>query len=60
MGQYTKAIALLEHVVGVEEISLAEDRPAQLVSQRVLAHVYRKNGQLDEALRVERMSNPDA
>ena len=58
--QFTKAIALLEHVVGVEKTSLAEDRPAQLISRDALADVYRKNGQLDEALRVEGMSNSDA
>ena len=59
MEQYSKAIALLEHVVGVEKTSLAKDDPERLISRDALASVYRKNGQFDEALRVEEMSNSD-
>ena len=60
IGRSTKAISLLEHVVTVGKATLAEDDPDLLKSQRWLAYVFRQNGQLDEALRVERMSNWDA
>lgn len=44
-GQVKRAVALLEHVVKVEEGSLAEDHSDRLASQRLLFYMYEMNGQ---------------
>jgi hypothetical protein len=49
-GQVQKAVALLEHVVEVEEKTLAPEHPSQLASQHVLAGAYRADGQVHMAV----------
>ncbi|CEJ82761.1 hypothetical protein VHEMI02809 [[Torrubiella] hemipterigena] len=49
-GQIKEAVALLEHVVKIEETTLAEDHPSRLSSQHVLAGAYKSNGQIKEAV----------
>jgi hypothetical protein len=49
-GQVKQAVALLEHVVIVQEASLAEDHPVRLASQHALAGAYRANGQVKQAV----------
>jgi tetratricopeptide (TPR) repeat protein len=48
-GQVKEAVALLEHVVAVQQV-LAEDHPRRLASQHVLARAYQANGQVKEAV----------
>ena len=43
-------MALLEHVVKVEETTLAEKHPDRLASQHALARAYQANGQVKEAV----------
>ena len=50
MGQNTKAIALLEHVVGVRKTSLAEDDSNRLSSQHELAVCYSYMEQYTKAI----------
>lgn len=49
-GQVDKAVELLEHVVKVEEKTLALEHPSRLASQHELAAAYRIDGQVDKAL----------
>ena len=49
-GRIREAVALLEHVVAVQEKRLAEDHPSRLASQHELARAYRANGQVKEAV----------
>ncbi|KAM0145413.1 hypothetical protein ACHAPG_011617, partial [Botrytis cinerea] len=49
-GQIKEAVALLEQVVKIEEITLAEDHPDRLASQHELARTYQANGQIKEAV----------
>ncbi|KAF2008358.1 hypothetical protein BU24DRAFT_137851 [Aaosphaeria arxii CBS 175.79] len=50
MGHARQAVALLEHVVKVQETTLAETHPDRLASQHELAGAYRANGQTTEAV----------
>ncbi|RYO26426.1 hypothetical protein AA0113_g12484 [Alternaria arborescens] len=50
LGHAKQAVALLEHVVKVQETTLVETHPDQLASQHALAGVYRANGQTKEAV----------
>ncbi|CAN9403179.1 unnamed protein product [Alternaria alternata] len=49
-GQVHKAVALLEHVVEVEEKTLAPEHPDRLASQHVLAMAYQADGQVHKAV----------
>lgn len=49
-GRTEEAVELLEHVVKVEETTLAETHPDRLVSQHALVGVYWANGQMKEAV----------
>ncbi|KAF5616441.1 hypothetical protein F25303_13523 [Fusarium sp. NRRL 25303] len=51
-GRVTEAVKLLEHVVAIEETTLAEDHPDRLASQHELAGVYKANGQIEEAVKL--------
>ncbi|USP76238.1 P-loop containing nucleoside triphosphate hydrolase protein [Curvularia clavata] len=44
-GRFKEAVALLEHVVGVQERVLTEHHPHRLASQRALALAYKLNRQ---------------
>jgi tetratricopeptide (TPR) repeat protein len=50
MGHAREAVALLEHVVKLEETTLAETHPDRLASQHALAGAYDANGQTKEAV----------
>jgi tetratricopeptide (TPR) repeat protein len=50
MGHAREAVALLEHVVKMQEATLAETHPDRLSSQHELASAYRVNGQITEAI----------
>ncbi|KAH8702782.1 hypothetical protein GQ44DRAFT_778457 [Phaeosphaeriaceae sp. PMI808] len=50
MGHAREAVALLEHVVKVQETTLAETHPDQLASQHALAIAYDANRQTKEAV----------
>jgi len=43
-------VKLLEHVVKVQETTLAENHPSRLASQHALAGAYESNGQVQEAV----------
>ncbi|RYP36178.1 hypothetical protein DL767_003510 [Monosporascus sp. MG133] len=49
-GQVKEAIELLEHIVAIEKIKLAENHPDRLASQHELATAYKVNGQVKEAI----------
>jgi tetratricopeptide (TPR) repeat protein len=49
-GQVKKAVALLEHVVAVEEKVLAEEHPDRLASQHELAGAYQADGQVKKGM----------
>jgi tetratricopeptide (TPR) repeat protein len=49
-GRVAEAVELLEHVVAVEETTLAENHPSRLASQHALAIAYQANGQVAEAV----------
>ncbi|CAN9183366.1 unnamed protein product [Alternaria alternata] len=49
-GQVHKAVALLEHVVEVQEKTLAAEHPDRLASQHALAGAYRADGQVRKAV----------
>ncbi|KAI4940761.1 hypothetical protein J4E91_011248, partial [Alternaria rosae] len=49
-GQVHKAVALLEHVVEVQEKTLAPEHPQRLASQHVLAGAYEADGQVHKAV----------
>ncbi|KAI7759545.1 hypothetical protein LZL87_014396 [Fusarium oxysporum] len=49
-GRVTEAVKLLEHVVKVQETTLAENYPSRLASQHTLAGAYEANGQIAEAV----------
>jgi hypothetical protein len=51
-GRVTEAVELLEHVVQIQETTLAEDHPSRLASQHALAGVYEANGQIKEAVKL--------
>ncbi|KAK2666255.1 Tetratricopeptide repeat [Fusarium oxysporum f. sp. vasinfectum] len=51
-GRVTEAVKLLEHVVAVQETTLAESHPDRLASQHALARAYRANGQIKEAVKL--------
>ncbi|KAH7459857.1 hypothetical protein FOMA001_g19797 [Fusarium oxysporum f. sp. matthiolae] len=51
-GRVTEAMKLLEHVVAMREITLAESHPDRLASQHVLAMVYQANGRIKEAVKL--------
>jgi hypothetical protein len=50
MGDARRAVALLEHVVKVEETTLAETYPDRLASQHALVGAYDANGQTEDAV----------
>jgi tetratricopeptide (TPR) repeat protein len=50
MGQIKEAVALLEQVVKIDEITLVEDHPDRLASQHALAIAYQANGQIKKAV----------
>jgi tetratricopeptide (TPR) repeat protein len=50
MGDARRAVALLKHVVKVQETTLAETHSDRLASQHELAGAYRDNGQTKEAV----------
>jgi len=52
MGKIKEAVQLLEHVVQIQERSLAEDHPDRLLSQHELAVAYHGNGQVKEAVQL--------
>lgn len=43
---------MLEHVVAIQEKTLAEDHPDRLASQHELAGAYEATGQIDEAIKL--------
>jgi tetratricopeptide (TPR) repeat protein len=49
-GQVHKAVALLEHVVEVQEKTLAAEHPQRLASQHNLARAYQADGQVHKAV----------
>jgi tetratricopeptide (TPR) repeat protein len=49
-GQVKEAVELLEHVVSVQETTLAEEHPNRLLSQHALARAYEANGQVKKAV----------
>ncbi|PNP53911.1 hypothetical protein FNYG_15667 [Fusarium nygamai] len=49
-GRVTEAVELLEHVVAVNETTLADNHPSRLALQHELARAYRANGQIKEAV----------
>ncbi|KAH7303105.1 P-loop containing nucleoside triphosphate hydrolase protein [Stachybotrys elegans] len=49
-GRIDEAVELLQHVVKVQETTLAENHPSRLASQHELAIAYRANGQVKEAV----------
>jgi tetratricopeptide (TPR) repeat protein len=49
-GQVRKAVALLEHIVEVEEKTLAAEHPSRLASQHALARTYQADGQVHKAV----------
>jgi tetratricopeptide (TPR) repeat protein len=49
-GQVQKAVELLEHIVKVEEKTLAEEHPSRLTSQHALARAYQADGQVRKAV----------
>jgi tetratricopeptide (TPR) repeat protein len=49
-GQVQKAVELLEHIVKVEEKTLAEEHPSRLASQHALAGAYQADGQVRKAV----------
>jgi hypothetical protein len=51
-GQVPKAVALLEHVVAVQEKVLAKEHPSRLASQHELARAYEADGQLERAFQL--------
>ncbi|KAH7201437.1 hypothetical protein DER44DRAFT_443222 [Fusarium oxysporum] len=51
-GRVTEAVKLLEHVVKVQETTLAENHLSLLASQHALAGVYEANGQIKEAMKL--------
>ncbi|KAF9775391.1 hypothetical protein IL306_006502 [Fusarium sp. DS 682] len=51
-GRVTEAVELLEQVVAIRKITLAENHPDRLASQHVLAIAYRHNGQIKEAVKL--------
>ncbi|KNB16589.1 hypothetical protein FOXG_14414 [Fusarium oxysporum f. sp. lycopersici 4287] len=51
-GRVTEAVEMLEHVVAVEETTLAENHPSRLASQHELARAYKANGQVEEAVKL--------
>jgi hypothetical protein len=46
------AVMLLEHVVKVQQTTLAENHPSRLASQHALARAYKANGQVKEAVKL--------
>jgi tetratricopeptide (TPR) repeat protein len=50
LGKHEKAIALLQKVVKIRELTLAKDDPNLLTSQHDLARAYEANGQIKEAI----------
>jgi hypothetical protein len=57
-GQVKKAVKLLEHVVAVQEKTLAEDHPARLASQHELAGAYQADGQMGKMQKYQRSLLP--
>jgi tetratricopeptide (TPR) repeat protein len=51
-GQIEDAVRLLEHVVKVQDDTLAETHPDRLASQHALSVFYRANGQIEDAVRL--------
>ncbi|KAH7304540.1 P-loop containing nucleoside triphosphate hydrolase protein [Stachybotrys elegans] len=51
-GRIAEAVELLQHVVKVQETTLAENHPDRLASQHALAIAYRANGQVKEAVKL--------
>ncbi|KAH7304605.1 P-loop containing nucleoside triphosphate hydrolase protein [Stachybotrys elegans] len=49
-GRIAEAVELLQHVVKVQETTLAENHPSRLASQHELARAYQANGQVKEAV----------
>ncbi|KXS16899.1 hypothetical protein M427DRAFT_97351, partial [Gonapodya prolifera JEL478] len=49
-GQVAKAVALLEHVVTIQEGTMAEDHPDKLASQHALAMAYQALAEVPLAL----------
>ena len=52
LGQHRKAVKLLEHVVGIQKTTLAEDHPDRLASQHALGSAYQANRQVREAVKL--------
>ncbi|KAF5236404.1 hypothetical protein FAUST_6554 [Fusarium austroamericanum] len=51
-GRVTEAVELLEHVVTIQKIMLAEDHPSRLASQHELAGAYKADGQTKKAVQL--------
>ena|SRR5687768_9997257 len=51
-GQVEEGVELLEHVVKVQETTLAENHPSRLASQHALAGAHQANGQVKEAVKL--------
>jgi tetratricopeptide (TPR) repeat protein len=51
-GRATEAVQLLERVVAVEKMALAENHLSRLASEHALAGAYQANGQVTEAVRL--------
>ncbi|KAH6970345.1 hypothetical protein BKA56DRAFT_661160 [Ilyonectria sp. MPI-CAGE-AT-0026] len=49
-GRAREAVKRLEHVVAIEEKTLAENHPDRLASQHALAGAYKANGQVEKAV----------
>jgi nucleoside phosphorylase/tetratricopeptide (TPR) repeat protein len=51
-GRIEEAVAILENVIAIGEMTLEEDHLSQLASQHALAEAYQANGQIKEAVKL--------
>ncbi|KAG4259275.1 hypothetical protein FPRO03_12951 [Fusarium proliferatum] len=51
-GRIEEAVAILENVIAIGEMTPAEDHLSQLASQHALAEAYQANGQIKEAVKL--------